>query len=399
MDAALRRTPLRAGAAQLLSALDARVALRGEMERLGFLGHVARARPWVRLDGTGRVDMALALVGGRLQPGSRLEVSDGALEAAGLGWVAVGRGEVSGGVDGETVRLTVALRGLQARPEAEPGPAPLRGQRLDLTVLSRDLDLAAAASTLRAELRLAGGEAPDLARFAPLLPEAAGLRLRGGRGTVEAELVADSADDSARGRLRVAGRGVVLALPELELTGRVALDLALVAERLAEGRFRVDGSRVDISGLSWRETGEAARVRDTDWWGRIVVRPGTLTWGRPVRLAATTELELRDSAPLVSLLARRRSLPAWVERAVAVRDVRGTARVLLRPDGLRVDSLAARGGQLELLARLLLAGERRRGQLYVGLGPLGVGAALDGDRRDLKLIRPRAWYESLPPLE
>src|SRR5688500_1605739 len=170
VDAALRRTPLRAGAAQLLSALEARVALRGEMERLGFLDHVARARPWVRLDGTGRVDMALALSGGRLQPGSRLEVSEGALEAAGLGWVAVGRGEVSGGVDGETARLRVALRGLQARPEGETGPAPLRGQRLDVTVLSRDLDLTAAASTLRAELRLAGGEAPDLARFAPLLP-------------------------------------------------------------------------------------------------------------------------------------------------------------------------------------------------------------------------------------
>jgi hypothetical protein len=35
----------------------------------------------------------------------------------------------------------------------------------------------------------------------------------------------------------------------------------------------------------------------------------------------------------------------------------------------------------------------------VGLGPLGVGASVDGDRRDLRLIRPRAWYEGLPPLE
>ena len=71
----------------------------------------------------------------------------------------------------------------------------------------------------------------------------------------------------------------------------------------------------------------------------------------------------------------------------------------LRPDGLGVEALEARGGPLELLARLLFAGERRRGHLYVGLGPLGVGAALEGPRRDLRLIRPRAWYQSLPPLE
>ena len=297
IDARLARTPLRAGVAEIVSAVDGRIALRGEMERLGFLDHVARARRWVRLDGSGRLDLELAVGGGRLRPGSRVEVSGGTLEAAGLGWLASGSGDVRGGVEGETTRLVVNLRRLEARAAGDDGPPPLRGRRLELTLLSRDLDLTAPASSLRAELRLTGGEAPDLARFASLLPAGAGLRLRGGRATVEAELAADTAGETARGRLRIGGRDVVLALPELELDGRVALDLALVAEELREGRFRVDGSRVEVTGLRWRESGGEARVRGEEWWGRMELRPATLSWGSPVGVDGTASFELRDSAP------------------------------------------------------------------------------------------------------
>jgi hypothetical protein len=283
-------------------------------------------------------------------------------------------------------------------PESDRrGAVHLRGRSLDLDLLSRDLGLAGAAESLRAEVRLAGAEAPDLARFAALIPDAAGLRLRGGRGTVDAELVADSAEDRARGRLRVDGRDVVLALPELELAGRTRLDLVLVADGLRTGSVRLDGSRLDVSELLWRETGEAA-VRGTEWWGQLSAPAGTLTWGRPVGLRTGLDFALRDSAPLVSLLGRRRHLPAWVERAVAVRDVRGSARVALGAGGLRIEDLEARGGQLELLGRMLAAGDRRKSDLYLGLGPLGLGVALDGDRRDLRVLRPRAWYEGLPPL-
>ena len=65
------------------------------------------------------------------------------------------------------------------------------------------------------------------------------------------------------------------------------------------------------------------------------------------------------------------------------------------PQGIsRIDPLRAEGGKVDLRARMHLARASRRIDVFLRHGHLAAGLELRDGRRDIKLLRPEAWYES-----
>jgi hypothetical protein len=72
--------------------------------------------------------------------------------------------------------------------------------------------------------------------------------------------------------------------------------------------------------------------------------------------------------------------------------------VYWQADTLVLDAVHASNDRYEVLARLRLADDDRRGQLFARSGVLSAGVDLQNGQRDLHLIRARDWFDAQPPL-
>jgi|CXWL01.1.fsa_nt_gi hypothetical protein len=392
------------GAAALLGKTSGNATLAAHIESLAFLERFLLAAPWLGLDGRGRLQLGLRLEHGHLVAGSHLELAMDRVTASLFGTVARGKAAASGTVRGAPglATLDVQLREFSIRPADPPQAMPyLTGrQGLHLVVATRDLDLAAPTHDLTAVISLDDAVAPDLRAFDRLLPERAGITL-GGQARASLHLDLDAARQTARGNLALDTDQLALGLQDLAFRGHLAIRLALAGSDLARRRFALDGSTVELANVSWRRgmgaDEGAARESGDAWWARASLAHGQLTWGRPLDLASDLTLALRDSAPLVAIVEQRKRLPDWVARVFTVADVRGHGRLAVTAEGVIFDDVAITGGDdLEILSRLALAKGGKRADLYVKLGILGLGVELVDGKRDLELIRPRAWYDARP---
>lgn len=95
----------------------------------------------------------------------------------------------------------------------------------------------------------------------------------------------------------------------------------------------------------------------------------------------------------MALYQLRRDLPEWAERLLTVEGLSASGEL-----DWHGDRFALRRGRVplahgEVRAEAELAGTDRRARLLLTWRRLAVGVELIGDRRDLRLVGPRQWYE------
>ncbi|MDI5983417.1 hypothetical protein QLQ85_01315 [Halomonas sp. M4R5S39] len=375
-----------------------RLMLEGMVSRLGFLDAFLPEAHGLSIRGNGRLEADLQLRDETLLPGSRLRVDADDLEAHFLDYVAGGRGTLDARIEGEATapgaRLELGLPHFDLTRQGEV-QAHLEGRHFTLETTTPDFRLKAGrppAEAFTTRIGLPIAEVEDLGLYNAYLPESAGLELLAGRASLETELVLEGM--RARGDLTLQAFDTTLRLADQHLTGDLRLEARLRDGDLAERRFDASGSLLRLDNIS-RE--DAAGRRDAGWWARLDLEEGRLTWSRPLVLDTRLRLAMRDSGLLATLFIAGARERDWLGRLLTVSDIRGNARVRLDDDSLHLHDARLEGGNLTLLADLVMRDETLKGALYARLGALGLGIALeDGDTR-LHLRAPRRWYEESRP--
>jgi hypothetical protein len=384
--------------------------IQGHVGSLGFLHRYLKA-PWLEVRGQGDLDADFRLEAGRLLPGSRVAIAQGELQASFLDRVASGHARLVGTVGGgggddhgrgrPSLHLRATFDGVSLTDEPAAGtpaaPPYVRGKGLTIDVLSTDLDLSTPVSDLRAAIDLPRAEVPDLRIYNAYLPAAAGLEILSGTGSSSLHLDLDGTKQSGRGRLELASDDLRLRFQEVELGGRLSLQTQLASRDLKKRSFLLGGTRLDLDRVTYTESGDGTKSAvppGAPWWAHLRLIDGEMTWGKPLSLRSTAELDMKDSGLLLTLFAQRRNFLRWFESLLRVENV--TAHGLLRLSGgtLEVDPLRVEGGKLDLRSRLRLSRDHRWGDLYVRYGRLATGIALRDGKRDWKIRSPEAWFVS-----
>ena len=378
--------------------------LEGMVDRLGFLDAFLPEAHDVTLRGRGRLEADLRLAGDRLLPESRLHLDADDLAVGFLDYRAEGRGELRALIDGSAAspgaRLTLSLPRFAVRREAgaqgEAGEAGqertwLAGRHLRLETHTPRFaldpaDLAIHDVTTRVSLPIV--EVPDLGLYAAYLPTEAGVALRGGRASLEADL--ELTGLSARGDLLLQAFGTELELADQRLSGDLRLEARLREGDLEARRFDASGSLLRLDNITRRD---ADGQGEAGWWARLVLEEGRLTWAEPLEVDARIGLAMRDSGLLARLLLAGAREREWLGRLLTVRGIQGEARLGMDEHGIRLGEARLDGGPLTLLADLHFHADRLDGSLYARLGRLAVGVALEEGERTLRFWQPRRWYE------
>jgi hypothetical protein len=244
---------------------------------------------------------------------------------------------------------------------------------------------------------------PDFRVYDAYLPRAAGFRVLGGRGEVSARLAAELGalsgsgprSGSGSGAVHLVGHGLRLGYRDLVLDADLDLEAELPRLDVAARRFDLTGTRIRLEGGEISAPGSTAPRGEEPWWLRALIEEGTFTPGRPVILDARLELALRDSRPLLALIETRRDLPGWLERALYVEGVGATGRLETGQGYVELAPFALAGEDLEVRGRIRFAEPRRQGVIYVRHGRFDLGIELTPEGSDLKVLRPRKWFERM----
>lgn len=375
--------------------------LRSRITSLGFLEAFLQKTPWLKLQGQGSLSADIRLDHGRLTPGSRIAVNASPVQATIFDSLASGRGTVNASVapgkNGKPL-TSLAVRfdrfGLEDL-RRKGRPDYLRGRGLRISAVGpAPLDLTGSVPDFDATIDIPDAEVPDLAVYDALLPREAGFAITGGRGRARMHLEVATATRKARGNVTLTSDEARVQLQNLLLQGNLKLQAPLMSPDLDTRRFDLQGTRLELDGVSYRDVNAEGPAEPTPWWARARIQSGSLVWGAPLSLRGQGEVDMKNAGPLLTLFSQRNRLLRWFDDVLNVENV--TARGTLRMgDGvLEIESLQATGGSLEVRSRMIFSKDRRLGDLYVRYGRLSTGVELRDGKRTLRLRRPLEWYES-----
>jgi hypothetical protein len=392
-----RGLPTAGGLPALLPRASGHVLGRWHFPSLAWVPKMFNAPDWLRLDGSGELVADLRLEQGRPVPGSHVELPQVAVAATVMDNHITGQGRVRAELAATEqgalqTRMSVHLDGYAIAGSS--GVAYAQGDDLQLDVVIDGVPARGAAlGATTAHLRFSGAQVPDLRVYNRFLSEQ--MRIEGGRGTASAELSLDGAGGIGHGIVSVQGHDARMSMGGRKLEGDVALDARLRRADLQQRRFDLDGSQVRLRDVSFHDADGRSR---TGWWAKVDLPSARIDMGAPTSVSGKVDARARDVGFLIDLFGSGRGYPRWMDRLVDSGEAHARGRVYWQADTLVLDAVHASNDRYEVLARLRLADDDRRGQLFARSGVLSAGVDLQNGQRDLHLIRARDWFDAQPPL-
>jgi len=394
-----RQLPVAGGLQDIVPRASGHVVGQWHFASLGWVPKLFNAPPWLQLEGDGELIADLRIEGGQPVPGSHIELPEVAAVATVMGNRISGQGRVRADLDstGEGLlqtQLAVDMTGFSIAGAASDSTPYAKGTdlRLRMTIEglpSRDGGLGATA----AQLSFTDAVVPDLRVYNRFLSEH--MRIDGGSGTASADLQLDGRGDIGHGTVSVRGRGAQMSMAGRHLRGDLVVDARLSHADLARRQFDLDGTRVQLRDVGFRNADGESRQ---GWWADIDLPNARIDLAAPDSVSGKVQVRARDVGFLLDLFGSSQGYPRWMDRLVDSGQATARARVHWQGDTLVLDDVHASNDRYEVLARMKLQGDDRRGQLFARSGVLSAGVDLRNGQRDLRLVRARDWFDAQPAL-
>lgn len=372
-------------------AVDVIRALSGDFEleardgSLKFLEAYFHKVQGLELNGGGPMRLHLLLDEGRLLLGSRMERLHDRIDTTFLDNRITGTGTVGAEVvleNGIPVSRVELHTPAYEVTQVGRGAPHAHGEGFRLLAKSANLDLTDPFKDVRLTVDLEKEEVPDLSVYNALFPKASRARILSGLGRMSWHFEGDSSERSLHGDIRFDMLDLALKFEDTTLVGDTLIRARL---RQADPRART----FDISG-----TTVTLRHHHPPWKGVVRFPRAVLAFTEPMRMEARMSLDLQDTYPLVKIFDALKNVPPWIERLMTIEDVRGGTGFVVRPDVVEIKDLAIQGKGLKARAEMTLQDKGKEGILYIRFHGFSLGILLEpGKEKDLKLVRPLAWFE------
>jgi len=199
------------------------------------------------------------------------------------------------------------------------------------------------------------------------------------------------AGDTVAGVLGLVGKGLAVRVRGEPIETDLACNIQMGTEEVSSQRFDISGTSVRFDNTRW--IGDEKAGKRPRWWAKLRVAEGQVKLARPLEIDATVEMKLRDTAPLVYMLAETKKVVRWFGGLLQVQNVTGTARLHMGADGTRFDAIQVTGENLRIEGFMAFAGGPEHALFHVRLHGLGVAVELRDGENHFTIIKPRQWYE------
>lgn len=386
---------------EVLASMAATAHVKAQTDDLSFVNYYLQAAPWLKLDGRAELAVDVDVKDGAYVLGSVVTAHTTDLAVDLFAYQIRGDGtarlEVVSGKEGPETHMGVNYGQFTIKESGaeDAGVDPLvAGSGFELTAVSPETDIGKPRTNMNVLVKIPESTIPNVRRFDRFLPTGAGLSIVGGSGKLAAYLEVSTSTGRLAGAVDLTGNDVAVNFDGLRITFDPGLHAKLVGGDPASGVYDFSGTAVSIDQLGMRDLSRDDEKVTRDWWARITATDGKVNVGAPTFLDGRIAMQCANSEPIVTVLLQKKNLPRWVQDAMYVPNVKGTANVQMGDDTIVVNPLDVSGGtELNVKMRFYRKGTSSTGAMYARFNKFSVAVDMDPGDTDIHMFDAKDWYE------
>jgi hypothetical protein len=264
---------------------------------------------------------------------------------------------------------------------------------LTLAATARDVKIGAGPTVTAVDLKIPSARVTDMSVYNQYFPQKVPMRLTGGTASLTADVRLEQ--DSAGGYVRLKTDGLKSRLAEQELGAALAVDINLAGGVPADMAFDISGSSVRLDQV--RVEGADTNFDRPDWAARFDLNEGRVVWRKPIELEAKAAVTMKDSRPIVAVMANHRGKHGWIEKLLTVEDIEGKAELSASAGRAKIPYALVGSDKIDVGAKGMFDDASREGIFYARFRKLdGILKVRNGDR-NFDIFGARKKFDNYAP--
>jgi hypothetical protein len=127
------------------------------------------------------------------------------------------------------------------------------------------------------------------------------------------------------------------------------------------------------------------------------LKKGRAIWTKPSRIDVVAGIEMKDTRPMVAILANHRGNNGWIERTLTVTDVKGEATMSVAQDQVVIPYAFVGSDNIDLGAKGIINSDTRDGVFYIRYKKLDGILKIKNEDRNFDVFRARKTFDDYSP--
>ena len=184
-------------------------------------------------------------------------------------------------------------------------------------------------------------------------------------------------------------------IDEQAVSGKLTVDIKLAGGVPENMDFDISGSSIVLEEV--RVVGGEKNFDKTGWRARFELGKGRAVWKKPTRIEMEAGIEMKDTRPIVAIMANQREKHGWIEKILTVEDVKGDARIHATEEKIVIPYAFCGSDDIDVGAKGLITVPSREGVFFARYKELkGLLKVKDGDR-NFDILRARKKFDGYSP--
>ena len=296
------------------------------------------------------------------------------------------------GGESPTVKLDMNIAdGLLKRQDEEQ--AFVEQVVIKLDALAKNLGFDGPAEELELHLQIPSAKVTDMSVFNRYFPDESPLQILQGNADLTADINLER--ESAGGFVKLNTRNLQGAVDEQQISADLGVDIKLSDGVPKNLDFDISGSSILLDQV--KVTGMQEGFDQPDWNIRFDLRKGRAVWKKPIRVQVEADIEMKDSRPIVAMLANQREKHGWLEKMLTIEDIKGEAFMNMQQEQILIPYAFVASDKIDVGAKGIIDARTREGMFFARFKKLkGLLKIRDG-KRNFDIINARKKFDEYIP--
>lgn len=364
----------------ILANSDAELKIKGQISQLEWINAFLKNSANLAFSGAGQLAIDLKIASGWPENGSLITVKSEQLEVSLLDYLILGDGqlvlEVKKGGENPDMQFNLEVNDAFLKRHDED-QAFIEDVVLKVDALATSLSFKGLDQDLTIHMQIPSARIKDMSVYNLYLPKQSLIQFLDGEADLTADILLKS--ESAKGYVNLKTDGLKIQIDEQQLFANLNLAINLADGTPSEMKFNIAGSSIVLDKV--RVVGEHKEFNSSDWHAKIHLNKAQTVWRKPISIHTETELEIKDSRPVVAILSNQREKHGWLSKLLTIEDIQGTAQLDIENNEIVIPYAFFESDKVDLGAKGTINEKTYDGVFYARFRKLkGILKVRDGDR-------------------
>lgn len=380
----------------LLSTANAELEIDGTMSDLSWITMLLKNSYGLAIGGTGKVKIRALVDSGWPSKGTLVEILPEELLLKVLDYAIQGNGqvklEVLEGGSSPTVKLDMNVTDGLLNHQQEEQPF-VEQVIIELDALAENLGFDGPPEELELHLQIPSAKVTDMSVFNTYLPAKSPLQILTGKADLTADIRLER--ESAGGFVKLNTDDLLGGLDDQQMSADLAVDIKLSDGVPKNLDFDISGSSILLDKV--KVTGEESSFDQSDWNIRLDLKKGRAAWKKPIQVEMEADVEMKDTRPIVAMLANQREKHGWLEKLLTIENIQGEAFMNMKQNRIVIPYAFLGSDKIDVGAKGIIDTNTREGVFYARFKKLkGLLKIRDGER-NFDIIKARKTFDEYAP--